>query len=40
LALKAEVVVTGYKALKAIGSGGGIRILTPARLLEESAAKT
>jgi len=40
LALKAEVIVTGDKALKAIGSYGGIIILTPARFLEESAAKT
>ncbi|MBM3310989.1 MAG: putative toxin-antitoxin system toxin component, PIN family [Candidatus Aminicenantes bacterium] len=40
LALLAEVVITGDKAIESVGSYGGIRILTPARFLEEWAAKT
>ena len=33
-ALKAEFVVTGDKALRKVGSFGGIRILTPAEFLK------
>lgn len=33
VALKAEIVVTGDKALRKVGSFGGIRILTPAEFL-------
>ena len=34
VALKAEIVVTGDKALRKVGSFGGIRILTPAEFLK------
>ncbi|MCX6559409.1 MAG: putative toxin-antitoxin system toxin component, PIN family [Candidatus Aminicenantes bacterium] len=33
-ALKADIVVTGDKALRKVGSFGGIRILTPAEFLK------
>ncbi len=36
VALKAEIVITGDKALRKVGSFGGIRILTPAEFLKQA----